>query len=73
MAVAVPASDVKNTPKAAEVTSAAVKIAAQPTSGGSGASLAQAQLQIAHELVVALMASGKLSPLTILNTCTYGT
>lgn len=73
MALVVPASDVKNTPKAAEVTAAAAKVAAQPTTGGPGASLAQAQIQTAHELVVALMASGKLSPLTILNNCAYGT
>jgi hypothetical protein len=73
MTVSVPTSDQKNTQKAAQVTALATQVAAQPTSGGPAAALAQAQLQAAHELVVALMSSGKLNPLTILSTCTYGT
>ena len=73
MAVTVPATDSKNTPAAAKVTALAAQIAAQPTSGGPAAALAQAQVQAAAELVTTLMHSGKLSPLTILSTCTYGT
>ena len=73
MAVTVPQSDTKNTAKAAAVTAIAATIAAQAASGPSADALKQQQLLINRELVVDLMTSGKLNPLTILSTCTYGT
>ena len=72
MAVVVPASDLKNTPKAAEVTAVAAIVTAT-AAGPSKDSAQQRQIAVNAELVDALMASGKLSPLTILSTCTYGT
>lgn len=73
MAVTVPASDTKNVAKAAAVTAIAAQVTAQPSAGPSKDALLQQQLLINRELVVDLMASGKLNPLTILSTCTYGT
>ena len=73
MAVSVPASDKKNIEKAAEVTALAAAVTLQGTATPSAQALAQRQLQVNMEHVIGLMTSGKLSPLTILSTCTYGT
>ena len=72
MAVIVP-SNAKSTlvQKAAEVTAVATALAT--ATGSAQASMAQKQTQLNSELVIALMAEGKLSPLTILSTCSYTT
>ena len=72
MTVTVP-SNAKSTlvQKAAEVTAVATALAA--ATGSAQASMAQHQQAVNAELVIALMAEGKLSPLTILSTCSYGT
>ena len=72
MTVTVP-SNAKSTlvQKAAEVTAVATALAA--ATGSAQASMAQHQQKVNAELVIALMAEGKLSPLTILSTCSYNT
>lgn len=72
MAVVVP-SNAKSTlvQKAAEVTAIATAVAT--ASGTHAVSMAQRQTQLNRELVDALMSEGKLSPLTILSTCSYNT
>ncbi len=72
MAVTVP-SNAKPTlvQKAAEVTAVATALAT--ATGSAQASMAQKQISLNSELVIALMSEGKLSPLTILSTCSYNT
>jgi hypothetical protein len=73
MPVTVPASDNKNTAKAAEVTAIATALTLQTASHPARDALQQRQQLVNRELVVDLMATGKLNPVTILSTCTYGT
>ena len=71
MSVIVPASDKKNTATALAVTNAATAVA-NSTGTALVAALAK-QYQANVEAVTELMVTGKLSPLTILSTCSYGT
>ena len=71
MAAVVPTTDKKNAAKAAEVTAVATAVAAAV--GPFQVALQAKQIQLNAELVDSLMASGALSPLTILSTCTYNT
>ncbi len=71
MSVIIPASDKKCTATALAVTNAATAVA--NSSGTALVSALQKQYQANTEHVVELMVTGKLSPLTILSTCTYGT
>ncbi len=72
MAVTAPAKDRDLYAKQAEVTTLTATLAAQPANA-STPSLAAALLKTQAEFVISLMAAGKLSPATILSTCTYGT
>ena len=71
MALVVPASDKKSYAKSLEVAAVATAIAS--ASGPAKTSLQEHQVKLNRELVDSLMASGALSPLTILSTCTYNT
>ncbi len=73
MAVTVPASDKKNTATALAVTNLATQVANTAVGTPAYAAVLLAQYRVNMEAVVELMATGKLSPLTILSTCTYGT
>jgi hypothetical protein len=72
MTVTVPVNHQVLYTKQAEVTAIAATVAAT-TSGPHLAVALQKQYQLNAELVDALMAAGRLSPLTILSTCTYNT
>ncbi len=73
MAVTVPSSRKRTFAKQAEVTALTASVAAQATSGPSAAALSLALLAKQTDLVIDLMASGELSPATILSTLTWGT
>jgi len=71
MAVIVPSSDTKNYAKSVEVSAVATAVAA--ASGTALTALQQHQYRTNMEMVISLMATYKLSPLTILSTCSYNT
>lgn len=73
MAVTVPSGDRANYEKYLEVGAIATALTTQTASHPSRDALQQRQQLVNRELVVNLMTSGKLNPLTILSTCTYGT
>jgi hypothetical protein len=73
MALSVPASRKRTYAKQAEVTAITASVAAQATSGPSAAALALTLLAKQTELVTELMATGELSPATILANSTWGT
>ena len=73
MSVTVPVGDRANYEKYQEVTAIATALTTQTVSHPSRDALQQRQQLVNRELVVNLMTSGKLNPLTVLSTCTYGT
>ncbi len=73
MSVIVPASDKKNTATALAVTNLATQVANTAVGTPAYSAVLLAQYRVNMEHVVELMVTGKLSPLTILSTCTYGT
>ncbi len=73
MAVTVPSTDWANYAKYLEVQAIATALTVQTTSHPARDALQQRQQSANRELVDNLMTSGKLNPLTILSTCTYGT
>ncbi len=73
MAVTVPSTDWANYAKYLEVQAIATALTVQTASHPARDALQQRQQGANRELVDNLMTSGKLNPLTILSTCTYGT
>ncbi len=73
MAVTVPSTDWANYAKYLEVQAIATALTVQTASHPARDALQQRQQGVNRELVDNLMTSGKLNPLTILSTCTYGT